>query len=252
MFPFPCISIPFVGVEGEVLFVGFWVSLYTGMGDWCGVPGWVWGWSALGLFWCEWGTGLVFVYLCWGMSSISLYGRDDFLGVGWVVRVSLTVPCNPSRVVCLGISGCCVLIDVLCLSSLCFYPRRDRGAGWGLLIITVRDRFCSVDTIRGIHGCCFSLYGEGLLRQGGGDGLQGFLFVPCNPSRGALLRWLRFCIGCSVFSVYLSIQGRVTSLSSPGSSLPFPSEGSRCKDLSSLVAIGEGQVLHSRYDKRNT
>jgi hypothetical protein len=62
-------------VAGVVCFAVVGLSLRGGVTS-AGF-GWVWDWASLRLFWCEVGTGLVSLYLCWGML-LSLYaGRDD-------------------------------------------------------------------------------------------------------------------------------------------------------------------------------
>jgi hypothetical protein len=129
-------------LRDRVLFFASWLSLYTGRGDLYRGSGVGAGLACFGTFLVREGDVFEFIVFVVGNASLSPYtGRRDFRGAvggcvaSWVVRVSLTVPCNPSRVAVRGslVALCSVVISLygfsIFLSSLRFYPSGDRGAG---------------------------------------------------------------------------------------------------------------------------
>ena len=78
------------------------------------------GLACFGTFLVREGDVFEFIVFVVGNASISLFGEERLLGVvggcarSWVVRVSFTVPCNPSRVAGQGslVALCSVVISL--------------------------------------------------------------------------------------------------------------------------------------------
>lgn len=95
------------------------------------------GLACFGTFLVRDGDVFEFIVFVMGNASISLYGEERLPVLmggcveSWVVRVSLTVPCNPSRVAGQGFSGCFVFSGSLYTGSISFSLFSTLLSFWG-------------------------------------------------------------------------------------------------------------------------